>query len=320
MTVPIKPSPSRFPWIRMIGTLAAAAALIFLLAEQGWAEILAAIAQISWQRLFFAFGLMLVSRLAVSGRWHVLLRSAGLKIPAVETIRISFAGLFASNFLPTTIGGDVARLAGAILLGFDRAISLASLVVDRLVGMAGMALALPLGAPPLLSGSLGVMSLGVAPALAATLDTTDKSWWKPLWRRVQRGGHEVWQALILYRRKPAALLQAFAFTAVHMMCLYLIVDILLVGMGQRLSLWVIAGLWSITYFVTLLPISINGLGVQELILAFLFTRYGGISGPSGLTLALLMRVLPVFASLPGALFIPGILNELHRQKTSLEGS
>jgi uncharacterized membrane protein YbhN (UPF0104 family) len=320
MTAQSQPSQSRFPWVRVIGTLAAAAALVFLLAEQGWTEILAAIGQIHWQRLLLAFGLMLISRLAVSGRWHILLRSAGLRIPAGETIRITFAGLFASNFLPTTIGGDVARLAGAILLGFDRAISLASLVVDRLVGMAGMALVLPLGAPPLINSSLGILPFGAAPAFAATLDTTGKPWWKPIWMRIQSGSRQVWQALILYRRKPGALLEALAFTAAHMLCLYLIIEVLLAGMGQSLPLWVIAGLWSITYFVTLLPISINGLGVQELILAFLFTRYGGISGPSGLTLALLMRVLPVFASLPGALFIPGILNELQRQKSSLEGS
>lgn len=69
---------------------------------------------------------------------------------------LMFTGNFSSNFLPTTIGGDVVRLGGAMQMGYDRAICLASLVVDRLIGMAGMALALPLGLIPLfsLNGSL----------------------------------------------------------------------------------------------------------------------------------------------------------------------
>jgi hypothetical protein len=63
----------------------------------------------------------------------------------------------------------------------------------------------------------------------------------------------------------------------------------------------------LTYFVTLLPISVNGLGVQELSMTFFFTTFGGISAASGLTIALFMRFLPMIASLPGAIFIPGML-------------
>ena len=61
----------------------------------------------------------MVSRLAVAGRWHVLMHSAGTGITPRQSIRLTFAMLFASNFLPTTIGGDVVRYAGAVRLGFD---------------------------------------------------------------------------------------------------------------------------------------------------------------------------------------------------------
>ncbi len=80
-------------------------------------------------------------------RWHVLMSSAGTGITIRQSMRLTFAMLFASNFLPTTIGGDVVRLAGAIRLGFDQAISVASLVVDRLIGMAGMAMGLIFAIP-----------------------------------------------------------------------------------------------------------------------------------------------------------------------------
>ena len=77
-----------------------------------------------------------------------------------------------------------------------------------------------------------------------------------------------------------------------------------------MSFWLIVGLWSISYFVTLIPISINGYGVQELSLTFLFSRVGGISPAVGLTLAVMIRVFYMVASLPGAVYLPAILSAM----------
>lgn len=189
------------------------------------------------------------------------------------------------------------RLAGAIRLGFDQPISVASLVVDRLVGMTGMAMALPFGIP----GYLRYLATAHASASIAI------PWLNPLVEKTRRFMQELMQALALWLRKPRSLLGALAFTWVHMLCTFVQVWLLLGGMGERISFWLIMGLWSATYFVTLLPISINGMGVQELAMTFFYTSIGGISQPSGLTLALLMRALQMLASLPGALFIPDIM-------------
>jgi uncharacterized membrane protein YbhN (UPF0104 family) len=271
--------------------------LIFLLSEQGWNEISLAVRQIAWWRFILAFVLVFVSRFAVVGRWHVLMHSAGTGITPRQSIRLTFAMLFSSNFLPTTIGGDVVRLAGAIRLGFDQATSVASLVVDRLVGMTGMAMALPFGIPGYMryfASSNGSMTLAVP-------------WLNPLVEKIRRFMQELIRASALWLRKPRSLLGALAFTWVHMLCTFIQVWLLLGGMGERISFLMIMGLWSATYFVTLLPISINGMGVQELAMTFFYSAIGGISQPSGLTLALLMRALQMLASLPGALFIPDIL-------------
>jgi hypothetical protein len=127
--------------------LLAVALLVYLLSKQGWDEIAGAFRQIAVWRILLAFALTFISRMAVSARWYVLLRSGKADISFGQSTRITFAGLFASNFLWTTIGGDVVRLAGAIRFKFDPAVSAASLVVDRLVGMAGMAMALPFALP-----------------------------------------------------------------------------------------------------------------------------------------------------------------------------
>jgi len=47
--------------------------------------------------------------------------------------------------------------------------------------------------------------------------------------------------------------------------------------------------------------------VQELAMTFFYVTIGGISPSSGFTVALMVRLLQTLASLPGAVFIPGIL-------------
>lgn len=294
------------PWLRLAGSLLAAGLIIYLLAQQGWEQIVTAIQQIAWQRFALAMALMIISRLAVTARWHVLLRSAEIQASFGQSLRITFAGLFASNFLPTTIGGDVIRLGGAIRLGFNRAVSLASLLVDRLVGMAGMALALPLLLPALAQvgissqgSSSGLLLAGVAPAQAG--------WPQSLLAKLRQGIAHLMEALSIWLHRPASLMAALACTLVHMLCLFGQIAVLLGGMGEPIPFWMIAGLWSATYFITLLPVSINGMGVQELATTFFYGTLGGISAPASLTLALLLRVLQMLVSLPGALFVPEML-------------
>lgn len=73
------PRQGRVPVLRLIGTLGAVVLLAYLLSKQSWSEILADVALLSWQLILIAFVLTMTSRMAVVSRWHVLLRSAGVK-------------------------------------------------------------------------------------------------------------------------------------------------------------------------------------------------------------------------------------------------
>jgi hypothetical protein len=295
--------------IRWAGTLLALSLLIVLLSREGWADIARVLRLISLWRFILCFFLMMLSRLSVAGRWHVLLRSAEVDITPVQTLKVTFAGLFASNFLPTTIGGDVVRLGGIIRLGFNQALSIASLIVDRLVGMAGMASALPLGIPALVHYRSAVITtlLYRSPAVLI-LTTQSETWWARLLGKTRNALGHLFSALAIWLQQPKSLFAAFAFTWLHQLALYGQMWLLLRSMGESIPIWSIAGLWAATYFVTLLPVSVNGLGMQELSATFFFSSIGGVSLENSLTLAMLLRVLQTFASLPGALFIPKMLS------------
>ena len=304
-----------------LGTLIAIILLVILLRSQGWDEIWLAFKAIPFWRLGLALLLTLVSRFAVTARWHSLLVSAKIKISFRQSLQITFAGLFASQFLPSTIGGDVIRLAGLLRLGKDRAISLASLVVDRLVGMAGMGLAALLlifyfpelkgvsaQTSRLLPSGIQSMLLGLAVAGAGD------NFFQRTWRWMIRAVRKLWQALLIWLHTPVSLLVALGFTWIHMLCIFTSIWLILPSLGESMPFGLITGLWSLTYFITLIPISLNGLGIQELSITFFFTRFGGLSLANSLTIALLLRILPMLVSLPGAVAIPGLLSGQIGQK------
>lgn len=296
--------------IRVFGTLLAIALLVYLLKEQGWSEIGGAIQQIPLWRFALALSLIMLSRLAVSGRWYALLISSEVGITFGQTIRLTFAGLFASNFLPTTIGGDVVRLAGALQLNFDAVTCAASLIVDRLVGMVGMAMAIPFGLPRFIqSREISGLSSYFEDSnfLVALSFLPMERWWKSGWKRVLRISKRLIKALSIWLSHPMSLLVALGFSWIHMLCLFSAIWLLFGGMGQDISIWLVAGLYSIVYFVTLLPFSINGYGIQEVSMTFMFSTVGGATVQSGLTGAILFRTLMMLASLPGVLFVPGLM-------------
>ena len=84
-----------------------------------------------------------------------------------------------------------------------------------------------------------------------------------------------------------------------------------------MPLWLIGGLYSLVYFVTLIPISVNGYGLQEISMTIIFSNLGNATVSNGLTVALLFRTLMLLASLPGVLFLPDILSA---SKTSDQAS
>lgn len=278
--------------IRALGSILAIVLLFFFQKEEGRNEIVLALKNVSVFYLVVAIGVLFVSRFFTILRWHILLKSAGLDISFSRASMLTFTGLFASNFLPTTIGGDVVRLAGTMKYGYDRAICLASLVADRLIGLIGMLFTLPFGLIPLLSlNTATLQSLTVA----------------SLYQKATLFIKNTWQALQLWVSQPKALFFSLLATFGNMLFIFGAIYVLILGINQVVSYWLIAGIYTLAYFVTLAPISINGFGVQELSLTFLFSKVGGLTESESLSIAILIRALFIITSLPGAFSLPSML-------------
>ncbi len=308
--------------IRVIGTVVAVVLLIWLLSQQDWNEIWGNIEQIGLIRFVLAIGLLMGSRFAISLRWFALLRGTGEPASYQAALKITFAGLFANNFLPSTVGGDGVRLAGGLQAGWRGAVLGASLVMDRLVGMFGMATFLPFSLPRVLNYYLADMLAG-SPVLAFSAAGSDDSPEGSLLRNMlQRAWGflvRIWQTILLWVRKPKSLVLPILYNYAHVLLTFTMVWVILQGLGNPLTFLETGGLWAAVYFISLLPISIGGFGLQEWAIWFAFHQVGGISEAHSLTLALLYRTLMMLSSLPGAAFVSGIIDK-RKQDTPAEPS
>src|ERR1051325_1098233 len=145
-------------------------------------------------------------------------------------------------------------------MGFDRAVCLASLAADRLIGMLGMCMTAPIG----VYYSWNILQINLF----------GTSFFAKLQKPVEFLKRTI-SIFSIWLRKPGSLLAALAFSWIHMLCLFGSIYIFVNDFGTHVSFWVIAGLWSLTYLITLIPISINGYGVQELAFTFLMSNVAG---------------------------------------------
>jgi uncharacterized membrane protein YbhN (UPF0104 family) len=293
-------SQNRTLLLRLFGTLAAIVPIVLLIREEGWSKIAGSLSQISPMNFFLALAALLISRIFVIARWHVLLHSGGVRISFRRTTELTLMGLFASNFLPTTVGGDVVRLAGVMQMGYDRAICLASIAADRLVGLAGMLFAVPFGLSPAWESLRGAASSPFASLMSL--------------QRPLRFARRTLRTFSTWLHQPKALFASLLCTWGNMFFIFTAIYLLVQGLGGHVSFWLIAGLYSLSYLVTLMPISINGYGLQVLSVTYLFLHVGGLSAATSLSLAVLIRIIWMLASLPGAVFLPSIWLAINEQK------
>ncbi len=111
--------------------------LYYLLKKIDIQESLKILRTINFYYLFLA-GLFFFFFLIISNiRWKMLCENVGINSSFFYLLKVYFASLFFNNILPTTIGGDVIRIAYTTKeKGLSRAFS--SVFVDRAIGFIGL--------------------------------------------------------------------------------------------------------------------------------------------------------------------------------------
>ena len=130
--------------------------------------------------------------------------------------------------------------------------------------------------------------------------------------RLRSSLERVWGALLLWRHKIGALLTALLVSLAGVFSYLVSLLLLAHELGIEVNLAQVAGVTGLTYFLTLLPISLNGWGVREVgVVAFYSTL--GAETDQAVALALVSRALLMLSSLPGAIWVGSVLARISSQ-------
>lgn len=283
-------------WIRVGGTILSLSLFGWLIARMGLKELVRLFGEIPFSFFLLAIGFICSRYVFQTLRWMTLLRAQAITLEFGAGLRLVLAGLFASNFLPTTVGGDIVRLVGITRIHDRIVIGGASLVADRLIGVASMLPFLSLSATMLADAGLqnthSTSTLGLLP--------------KRIREGFRRSLRQLREAVELWVSNPGSLAIAYIFSTLAVTAYMVAIWILASGIGIPVSFIEVAGISALVYFITLFPISVNGYGVREIGIVAFYTRLGA-TVPEASALALVSRIAMICVSLPGVIWLPRIL-------------
>ena len=260
----------------------------FLLSQVDWGEIMPLLSQVSWTSLLLSALAFLLSQIVIAVRWQYLLRFQDIRLPFARLVWLVLVGAFASNFLPTTIGGDLLKMVAIARGQGRRAAAVASVAADRLFNLAAMFFWLPFifslqaAAPPAGAGGMPAAGLLRVPFIEKT------------WSRLVR----VFNAGRAWFSSPRCVVIALLLSWLSIGLSFLSFWIITRSLNIDLTFWQASAVAVISYFAALIPVSVNGLGLLEGSLTALLVTQGA-SYEQGLAAALLIRLVTMAISLLG---------------------
>ena len=266
---------------------------------------------------FYAVSLALIlgGQALYAWRWWVLLVAAGVRVSYAHVLRQYFIGVFVNNFLPSTVGGDVAKV---YYLGRDhgyRTVT-ASVILDRILGIgllslysAGVLWLAPIEAAPLAAARLAVT--GVAGAAVVLMGVVAFGTGGLPDRVRGLGAFAVRQAERLQRLRidmagplthPVVLLKAALVVAVYFVAVTAVYEGFLALQADVVpGVWLVFGVVSATTVLSNIPVALNGLGLREQLHAVLLAPLG-VAPEAAVAISLLFFGHLIIASLIGLAF------------------
>src|SRR5262245_47058142 len=131
----------------LIRLIVAAGVTAFIFVKSNPRQVFAAAAAADWRPIVVAVVLVLADRTLMAYRWLVLLCTVEPRArpPLAAIMRIFFVSTFVGTFLPASVGGDAVRVYSTARLGVPGEDAVASVLMDRILGVASIVLMAVLG-------------------------------------------------------------------------------------------------------------------------------------------------------------------------------
>ena len=311
----------RFPVALLFRIAISALLLALLLRQTSISEVFGSLrhALDRWPLALAALILPGIGVLVAANRWQTLLSGVGASLPLRDLLKAFLVGNFFNQFFPSTIAGDVAR-GWRIRRGLgSTTLSLTVVTSDRLIGLVGISAvalvvlvlrrdflisaptvwwALMAGLVAMVTGALLASHRRLSALLTAAIESPRLGRFGEQASQAYRGLRQLWNT-------PSVLMRALALAMllqIVIMCHFAyLAFVLRVDVGY----WDLASLIPVVSIATLLPISINGIGVREVTLASLGSLVG-LSTEDAVTLSwAFLLISTLYAALGGIFYALG---------------
>jgi glycosyltransferase 2 family protein len=282
--------------------------LYFALSSVNFSTVLDRLSQANPGWIGAALLVLLAQTAVVAARWRLIVIACGSELPFASAFRFSMIAMFFNQTLPSSVGGDAARIW---LLGKPSGWRVAgySVFLDRVIGVVALAILVIICLPWTLElvtypvGRAGLLLIGFG-ALAAGLVFLALSWphlsflqrWSPT--RHLTAVSKIAKMILL---TPRSLVPIFVLSILIHLLTALAAWCAARSVDANLSLLYSLFLVLPVLLVTVIPISIAGWGVRESAMVAAFA-YAGLPQTDGLIVSLLYGFSFLVVGVLGGIF------------------
>jgi uncharacterized protein (TIRG00374 family) len=307
----------------MIVRLAITAAILAYLATRiDMAASARAVTEVSLQHLLLVLVMVGIDRAVMILRWILLLRGSGINISSGDATRLFLVSSFVGSFLPAGIGADAARAYGLTRVRPEDASlqphasvepqataseALASVAVDRLLGVASLVLMAIIGVIAWTPEEPG--DWRIPAAILVALIACVAVFWADEWLRLiiptrRHGGFVTRRLLRLtdavgrYRNRRSVLVHVLVWSLVVQVLRITQAYVLAVGLGITVPFTYFLLFMPLGLLLLLLPISISGFGAPQAGIVWLL-RPMSVADADAFALSTLIVLTGLAGNLPG---------------------
>ena len=291
---------------------AVSAALLWVLSKMiDFNEAIRIIKSADLKYIFYALMFFSTINLILIVRWFVFIKALELKVDFVTAVRYYLIGLLGNSILPSSVGGDVIKIVGVCAGSQDKPKVVASVLIDRLSGFAGMVLVATvsfiLGFRLISNPSVILLVIGMAVAstgIATVLfNQTAYSFCCQIFGRFPKFKDALMKIhydLALLKGRQWAGYQAILLSALSQMTLAVTYFLLAKALHQDVNFFYFIIFTPLICVVSSVP-SIGGLGIRELGAAYFFGKVGMLESAAS-SVTFISYLFMVFIGLLGGLY------------------
>jgi len=281
---PAQEFPNRKKWINLIKTIFTLGLLAAILNQLRHLSIENLLRILNWRTFFFSFLVLVAHNLLGTWRWHTIIRKFRIKVKYPKLLKFYYIGSFVGFFLPTSIGGDVARIFLLRREVQSLEVGSSTVIVERILGLFSILL---LFASSLMFGANKIIEISLFWPVTFfiiififglwVLFYLPENWLKKilfLSPKINLKIQNIFRELKSFRNETTLILEGLILSILFQSAMIIVYYLLSLSINLRIPFQYFLLFMPPVWVLSLIPLSLNGLGIREGAFIYLFSLLG----------------------------------------------